>query len=204
MYEGHSWAGGYADNDSGNNQESASESLFSWVSMYLWGVLTENDEYRDAGVFGFTNEMEAVEQYWFDYDKDNWIKEWPYNVVGQVYGGINFYGTFFGGQPLYVYVFSGLPISGILTYYGNVISSRCAEIYQGLLDDTTIAMAKAVQAAKNEGKSQEEIDKMLKEYPQADTGWQHITWPFLSQTNPSLAMEKFLAKRYKGSENRYS
>ncbi|MFQ6930874.1 MAG: glycosyl hydrolase [Eubacterium sp.] len=74
MYEGHSWAGGYADNDSGNNQESASESLFSWVSMYLWGVLTENDTYRDAGVFGFTNEMEAVEQYWFDYDKDNWIK----------------------------------------------------------------------------------------------------------------------------------
>ena len=62
-----------------------------------------------------------------------------------------------------------------------------------MLDDTTIAMAKAVQAAKNEGKSQEEIDKMLKEYPQADTGWQHITWPFLSQTNPSLAMEKFLA-----------
>ena len=51
-------AGGYADNDSGNNQESASESLFSWVSMYLWGVLTENDTYRDAGVFGFTNEME--------------------------------------------------------------------------------------------------------------------------------------------------
>lgn len=64
--------------------------------------------------------------------------------------------------------------------------SRCAEIYKGLLDDTTIAMAKAVQAAKNEGKSQEEIDKMLKEYPQADTGWQHITWPFLSQTNQVL------------------
>ena len=26
-----------------------------------------------------------------------------------------------------------------------------------------------------------------------DNGWQHITWPFLSQTNPSLAMDKFLA-----------
>ena len=150
MYEGHSWAGGYADNDSGNNQESASESLFSWVSMYLWGVLTENDEYRDAGVFGFTNEMEAVEQYWFDYDKDNWIKEWPYNVVGQVYGGINFYGTFFGGQPLYVYGIQWLPISEYLTYYG-MNQSRCAEIYQGLLDDTTIAMAKAVQAVADSG-----------------------------------------------------
>lgn len=33
---------------------------------------------------GFTNEMEAVEQYWFDYDKNNWISQWPYDVVGQV------------------------------------------------------------------------------------------------------------------------
>ncbi len=191
LYEGHSWAGGYADNDSGNNQESASESLFSWVSMYLWGVLTENDTYRDAGVFGFTNEMEAVKQYWFDYDKDNWIDAWPYDVVGQVYGGINFYGTFFGGQPLYVYGIQWLPISEYLTYYG-MNQERCAEIYQGLLDDTDIAMEKAIKAANKEGKSQEEIDKMLKDYPQADTGWQHITWPFLSQTNPNLALEKFL------------
>lgn len=191
LYEGHSWAGGYADNDSGNNQESASESLFSWVSMYLWGVLTENEVYRDAGVFGFTNEMEAVEQYWFDYDKDNWIEAWPYDVVGQVYGGINFYGTFFGGQPLYVYGIQWLPISEYLTYYG-MNQTRCAEIYQGLLADTDIAMDKAVKAANKEGKSQEEIDKMLKEYPQADTGWQHITWPFLSQTNPNLALSKFL------------
>ena len=190
MYEGHSWAGGYADNDSGNNQESASESLFSWVSMYLWGVLTGNDTYRDAGVFGFTNEMEAVEQYWFDYDKDNWIKEWPYQVVGQVYGGINFYGTFFGGQPLYVYGIQWLPISEYLTYYG-MDQARCAEIYQGLLDDTTIAMDKAKKAANKEGKSQADIDKLINEYPQADTGWQHITWPFLSQTNPNLALDKF-------------
>lgn len=191
LYEGHSWAGGYADNDSGNNQESASESLFSWVSMYLWGVLTNNDTYRDAGVFGFTNEMEAVEQYWFDYDKDNWIDAWPYEVVGQVYGGINFYGTFFGGQPLYVYGIQWLPISEYLTYYG-MNQTRCAEIYQGLLTDTDIAMDKAVKAANKEGKSQAEIDKMLNEYPQADTGWQHITWPFLSQTNPDLALNKFL------------
>ena len=70
--------------------------------------------------------------------------------------------------------------------------TRCAEIYQGLLKDTDIAMDKAVKAANKEGKSQEEIDKLLKEYPQADTGWQHITWPFLSQTNPDLALNKFL------------
>lgn len=192
LYEGHSWAGGYADNDSGNNQESASESLFSWVSMYLWGVLTENNSYRDAGIFGFTNEMETVKQYWFNYDKDNWVEDYPYNVVAQVYGGINFYGTFFGGQPLYCYGIHWLPISEYLTYYGTD-QTRCAEIYQGLLDDTKMAMEKAVIDANNEGKTQEEINQILASYPQADTGWQHITWPFLALTNPDSAMEKFLA-----------
>ncbi|WP_310602689.1 discoidin domain-containing protein, partial [Anaerosporobacter sp.] len=192
LYEGHSWAGGYADNDSGNNQESASESLFSWVTLYLWGVLTGQDNYRDAGVFGFTNEMDTVKQYWFDYDLDNWIEDWPYEVVGQVYGGINFYGTFFGGQPLYIYGIQWLPISEYLTYYG-MDQKRCADIYQALLDDTDIAIEKAVKVAKKEGKSQDEIQAMLDSYPQADTGWQHITWPFLSQTNPVLALDKFNA-----------
>jgi endoglucanase Acf2 len=192
MYESHSWAGGYADNDSGNNQESASESLFSWVGMYLWGVLTENDTYRDAAIFGFTNEMEAVEQYWFDYDKDNWIDEWPYEVVGQVYGGINFYGTFFGGQPLYVYGIQWLPISEYLTYYG-MNQARAQEIYEGLESDTERAMNIAEIVARNEGKSEAEIEKLLREYPHPDTGWQHITWPFLSQYNADLALQKFNA-----------
>ncbi|MGN0352285.1 MAG: discoidin domain-containing protein [Roseburia sp.] len=190
LYEGHSWAGGYADNDSGNNQESASESLFSWVTLYMWGVLTDEDTYRDAGIFGFTNEMDTVKQYWFNYDLDNWVEEWPYEVVGQVYGGINFYGTFFGGQPLYVYGIQWLPVSEYLTYYG-MDQQRCADIYSGLLKDTEVAMDKTVISARKEGKSEEEIQKMLDTYPQADTGWQHITWPFLSQTNPKLALEKF-------------
>lgn len=190
LYEGHSWAGGYADNDNGNNQESASESLFSWVAMYLWGVLAEDDTYRDAGVFGFTNEMEAIRQYWFDYDKDNWVEDWPYEVVAQVYGGGNFYGTFFGGQPLYCYGIQWLPVSEYLMYYG-MNQERAAEIYQGLLNDTESAMNKAVIVAQNEGKSQEEIEKLLNDYPQADIGWQHITWPFLAQTNPVLALQKF-------------
>ena len=190
LYEGHSWAGGYADNDSGNNQESASESLFSWVTLYMWGVLTGQDTYRDAGIFGFTNEMDAVKQYWFDYDLDNWIEDWPYEVVGQVYGGINFYGTFFGGQPLYIYGIQWLPISEYLTYYG-MNQQRCADIYSALLKDTEIVMNKAVLSARKEGKTEAEIQTMLDTYPQADTGWQHISWPFLSQTNPKLALEKF-------------
>lgn len=191
LYEGHSWAGGYADNDNGNNQESASESLFSWVGMYMWGVLTENDTWRDAGVFGFTNEMEAVEQYWFDYDKQNWVEDWPYDCVAQIYGAQNFFGTFFGGQPLYCYGIQWLPISEYLTYYG-MNQERAAEIYAGLERDTEDALNKAVIVWRNEGKSEEEIQEEIDKYPHQDTGWQHITWPFLSQTDPDRALGIFI------------
>lgn len=244
LYEGHSWAGGYADNDNGNNQESASESLFSWVSMYLWGVLTEADTYRDAGVFGFTNEMEAIKQYWFNYDGDNWIKDYPYQVVAQVYGTGNFFGTFFGGQPLYCYGIQWLPVSEYLTYYGTN-QKRAAEIYAGLEKDTEDAKAKSKLVSErniekyekalkeNPGKIEEYKAELAKEdttearkkelndlittaqngineankglpgekanlekiaegrYESPDNGWQHITWPFLSQTNPTLALQKF-------------
>ena len=190
VYEGHSWAGGYADNDSGNNQESASEALFSWVGMYLWGVVSDNQTYKDTGIFGFTNEIEAVKQYWFNYDGDNWVSDYPYQCVAQVYGGTNFFGTFFGGQPLYCYGIHWLPLSEYLTAYG-MEQERCADIYQGLLDDTQVAIEKSQLSAKNSGKSEEEIAKIPSTYKTPDNGWQHVTWSFLSQTNASLALEKF-------------
>lgn len=191
LYEGHSWAGGYADNDDGNNQESASESLFSWASLYLWGVLTGDKKYLDAGVFGFSNEMEAVEQYWFDYDKDNWLKDYPYEVVGQVYGGTNFYGTFFGGQPVLIYGIQWCPVSEYLTYYG-MNPERCAEIYQGLWDETEIAR----NIEKDKGNMQAYND-----YWTADNYWQHITWPFLAYSDSALALEKVKANIGKISDD---
>ncbi|MBR2191303.1 MAG: discoidin domain-containing protein, partial [Eubacterium sp.] len=206
QYSGHSWAGGYADNDDGNNQESASESLFSWVGMYLWGEVTKQDKYIDAGAYGFTTEMEAVKQYWFDYDGDNWLDSFPFQGTGQVYGASYSYGTFFGGQPLYIYGIQWLPISEYLTNYG-MDQEKCARAYQGLLDETDDAREKVMinanivaEQMRQQGKSQEEIDAYLAQeqhtadtYPTADTGWQHITWPFLSQTDPDAAYEKFTA-----------
>ncbi len=195
QYAGHSWAGGYADSDSGNNQESASEALFSWVGMYLWGEATQNQTYIDAGAYGFTTEMDAVEQYWFDYDEDNWLDEYPFQAAGQIYGASMGYGTYFGGQPVYVFGIQWLPISEYLTNYG-MNQEKCAKIYQGLEDDTQYAIN--IEKILH----QEELDKGLSEdqwwhdpdkYVTPDNGWQHITWPFLSQTDPQRAYEKFEA-----------
>jgi endoglucanase Acf2 len=183
QYSGHSWAGGYGDSDSGNNQESASEALFSWVGMYLWGEVTQNDTYLDAGAYGFTTEMDAVEQYWFDYDEDNWLPDYPFEATGQIYGASMGYGTYFGGQPVYIYGIQWLPISEYLTNYG-MNQEKCAKIYQGLEDDTAYAIA----IEKRLGNITEDD-----EYATPDNGWQHITWPYLSQTDPQRAYDKFKA-----------
>ena len=182
QYSGHSWAGGYGDSDSGNNQESASEALFSWVGMYLWGEATQNQKYIDAGAYGFTTEMDAVEQYWFDYDEDNWLPEYPFQAAGQIYGASMGYGTYFGGQPTYVYGIQWLPISEYLTNYG-MNQEKCAKIYKGLEDDT----AYAINIEKNILGNITSDD----EYVTPDNGWQHITWPYLSQTDPKRAYDKF-------------
>ncbi len=53
--------------------------------MYLWGEVSQNSTYIDAGAYGFTTEMEAIEQYWFDYDETNWLGDHPDRVADQAY-----------------------------------------------------------------------------------------------------------------------
>lgn len=170
-YEGHSWAGGYADNRSGNNQEAAGESLIGWVGEFLWGVATANPIYRDAGIWGFTTEEKAIEQYWFNYDHDNWPSDYAHGVVGQVYGSAYTYGTFFSGNPQHIYGIHWLPTSEWLTYYGRV-PSKTGDLYNALVQD-------------NGGPE--------------DT-WQHIIWPFQSLSDAQGVLNKWDASAMQQNE----
>ncbi|OBZ09653.1 hypothetical protein A8L34_20440 [Bacillus sp. FJAT-27264] len=163
-YEGHSWAGGYADNDSGNNQEAAGESLFGWVGQYMWSALTGQKNYRDASIMGFTTELNAVKQYWFNYDNDNWLPSYTHKTVGQVYGSSNFFGTFFNGDPVYVYGIHWLPTSEYLTSYGfEKDSAKVAGLYSGFVAD-------------NGGVEQD---------------WYHIVWPIQALSDPQAVLNKW-------------
>ncbi|NLA52718.1 MAG: coagulation factor 5/8 type domain protein, partial [Alcaligenaceae bacterium] len=161
-YEGHSWAGGYADNNSGNNQESASEALFSWAGAYLWGLVTGNDAYRDAGIWGYVTEEFAIEQYWFNYDNDNWIPEYKHGVVGMVWGSAYLYGTYFSGDPNCIYGIHWLPSAPYLSYYA-LEPQKAAKLYHDFLMD--------------------------KGGP--EDGWQHIIWPFQALSDPQGALAKW-------------
>ncbi len=179
-YEGHSWAGGYADNDSGNNQEAAGESLFGWVGAYLWAVRSGNKTVRDAAIYGFTTELYAIENYWFDFDQDIWLEDWQYHGIGQVYGSTYFFGTFFHGDPVYVYGIHWLPTSEYITYYG-MDQAGIRRLYEGL--ETDVAMRQAEADAAGEGYH----------VSTPDEAWQHITWTILSLYDADAALGKWTA-----------
>ncbi|REK75027.1 discoidin domain-containing protein [Paenibacillus paeoniae] len=161
-YEGHSWAGAYADNNNGNNQEAAGEALNGWAGLYLWGVVTGNDAYRDAGAWGFTTELKAIEQYWFNYDGDNWIPEYEHGVAGQVWGSAYLYGTYFSGAPENIYGIHWLPTAEWMSYYGKE-PQKAAMLYGAFLQD-------------NDG---------------PEEGWEHIIWPYQALSDPGAVIAKW-------------
>jgi endoglucanase Acf2 len=161
-YEGHSWAGGFGDNPNGNNQEAAGEALVGWLGQYLWGVVTDNAELRDAGIYGFTTEERAIENYWFNYDRDIYLPQFTHAGVGQVYGSSYAWTTYFGNEPAYIYGIHWLPTAEYLTYYGRD-KTKAANLYNGFVAD-------------NGG---------------AEKTWQHIIWPFQSLSDPQAVLAKF-------------
>ncbi|WEK55864.1 MAG: discoidin domain-containing protein [Candidatus Cohnella colombiensis] len=161
-YDGHSWAGGYGDNANGNNQEAAGEALFSWVGQYMWGIATGNTTYRDAGIYGFTTELKAIEQYWFNYDNDNWLPGYNHKTVGQVYGSAINFGTFFSGNPYHVYGIHWLPTAEYLTSYA-FDPAKAGAMYSGMVAD-------------NSG---------------PETGWYHTIWPIQSLSDPQAVLNKW-------------
>jgi len=170
-YSGHSWAGGFGDNASGNNQEAAGEALFSWVGQYLWGQVTNNTAFRDAGIYGFTTEMKAVEQYWFNYDQDNWHRDWAHGGVGQIYGSAYNFTTYFSGDVEMVYGIHWLPTSDYLTYYGRD-KQKVGALY----------------------------NSMTNERGGEETQWQHIIWPIHSLSDAPAVLAKFDGSKLQANE----
>lgn len=85
-YEGHSWAAGHAGFADGNNQESSSEAINAWQAIILWGEATGNKTIRDLGIYLYTTEIEAINNYWFDLYKDIFSPSYGHNYASMVWG----------------------------------------------------------------------------------------------------------------------
>ncbi|MDB6031786.1 MAG: glycoside hydrolase family 81, partial [Verrucomicrobiales bacterium] len=117
-YAGHSWASGHARFADGNNNESSSEAMNAWCGIILWGEATGDQAVRDLGIWLFTTEMNAINEYWFDAQKRNFPASYPASVVTMVWGGKGANGTWFSGNPEMVHGINFLPMHGGSLYLG--------------------------------------------------------------------------------------
>jgi endoglucanase Acf2 len=118
-YAGHGWANGPAQYHDGNNEESSSEDMNFSTGVILWGSMTGNKVLRDAGIFLYTNTLEAIEQYWFDADKAVFPKGFDAPCLGMVWSAGGKYDTWWDSNPIMIHGINYLPFNGGSLYLGR-------------------------------------------------------------------------------------
>ncbi|AEI44538.1 glycosyl hydrolase [Paenibacillus mucilaginosus] len=133
-YAGHSWASGHARFGDGNNNESSSEAMNAWAGLILWGEATGNTTIRDLGVYLYTTEMNAINDYWFDVQDNTHPAAYTPSVVTMIWGGKGANATWFTANPEQVHGINWLPITAghlYLTHY----PSYAAKNYNALVSE---------------------------------------------------------------------
>ena len=138
-YSGHCWANGFASFPQGNDQESTSESMQFHTSLIHWGTITGNDEIRDLGIYLYTTEQTAIEEYWFDMNDRVFQDGQQYGMVSRVWGNSYDNQTFWTADITASYVIEMYPIHGGSFYLGqntDYVSKIWEELktYTGILN----------------------------------------------------------------------
>ena len=166
-YEGHGWASGDADFEKGNNEESSSESMNCWYGITMWGAATGDTALRDWGLYLFTQEMTAIEEYWWDVSHTNFPKGYGHECAGMVWGTGGEYGTWFSGDADCIFGINYLPFTP-----GSMYAARYPDYIK--------RASAAALAARNAGAN-------------FNAGWGDIHLMFLAGGDPARAAD-WLAK----------
>jgi len=108
IWEGHSWAGG-TSSAGGENQESSSEAMNSWVGLFLMGNALGDDAMTGAGAMGYAMESAAVNEYWQDSYQTNFPPTYGKSMNGILGAGSLAFATYFDGDPAWVYAIQMVP-----------------------------------------------------------------------------------------------
>lgn len=164
IYAGHDWASGHAAFAAGNNQESSSEGMNFANALIQWGQVTGNIAIRDAGIFIYTTQAAAIQQYWFDVDGSTFPAGWKHSAVGMVWGDGGSYATWFSAEPEKIQGINMLPVTG-------------GHLYLGYRPDY---VKKNYQEVAASGGGSPGV-------------WQDIIWEFLATGDPDTALSKYRA-----------
>ncbi len=163
IYAGHDWASGHSNFSRGNNQESSSEGINFANGLIQWGQATGNTAVRDAGIFMYTTQSAAIQQYWFDVDNTTFPANW-HNYAGIVWGSGASFSTWFSDEREMIYGINMLPTTGGHLYMG-AYPAKVRQVY----------------------------DEMVTENGGAPTIWKDILWQFRALGDPDAALASFHA-----------
>lgn len=120
-WEGHAWASGHGNFADGNNQESSSESLNSSAALILYGQATHNEALTELGIYLYTTEISAVQNYWLDIDGDvldpAFKQNGKYVLASMIWGGKYDYAAWWTAEPLQIQGINLLPMTSASFYH---------------------------------------------------------------------------------------
>lgn len=166
-YAGHCWANGFATFPNGNDQESTSESMQFNSSLIHWGTITGNDAIRDLGIYLYTTEQTAIEEYWLDMHDRNFPPSLQYSLVSRVWGNSLDNGTFWTADIAASYGIELYPIHGGSLYLGQ---------------DTVYVKKLWDEMAANTGILSNQVNPNL---------WHDVYWEYLAFIDPAKAIEMY-------------
>ena len=95
----------------------------AWYGVTLWGQATGDMATRDLGLYIYTTEMTAIEEYWFDVSGSNYPKNFPNVALGMVWGGKGAFGTWFSGNVDCIHGINWMPFTPGSVYLGHYPST---------------------------------------------------------------------------------
>ncbi|MFP4540710.1 MAG: glycosyl hydrolase [Opitutales bacterium] len=163
-FAGHSWANGFATFPFGNDQESSSESMQFASALIHWGAVTDDEAIRDLGIYLYTTEQTAIEEYWFDIHERTFKPGYGYALASRIWGNGYDNQTFWTGDIAAAYGIELYPIHGGSLYLGH-IRAYAEELW--------------TEMAANTGILNQAVNPNL---------WHDIYWQFLAFIDPAAAI----------------
>ncbi len=177
-YAGRSYASGWYwdDNYQGNDQESTSEAMNAWASVYLWGLATGQKTWRDLGLYMYWTEKSAIDEYWLDVHNENLHPEYPYTHAVILRDTAYEFESHWGSRQIEeLYGIQTLPVTAATLYFG------LDQPYAARYLNEMLTINKSTNGGFNLDPAQQTVA----------SAWDGVTLRLMALVNPSLAISEF-------------
>ncbi|MFT3981641.1 MAG: Ig-like domain-containing protein [Ferruginibacter sp.] len=166
-FAGHCWANGFASEPLGNDQESTSESMQFNSALIHWGSITGNTQIRDLGIYLYTTEQSAIDEYWFDKYDRTFQPEYSHEMMARIWGAGYDNGTWWTSDIAASYGIQLYPIHGGSLYLGHD-TAYVRKVWNGMTAKTQV-----LSNVSN------------------DNLWYDVYWEFLAFIDPQQAINRY-------------